>query len=128
MAKKNAASAFLKNRDKWIRWVNNNPEVDHTVARVGVNLAMRMRSDQQFCWPTLKTISKDTGVSLRAVSSALDVLCGVDDRETGEVGTVYLIRTSRPNVGNIYAMFFPWLPHTNNCNDCSDGDAMVALE
>lgn len=110
MTKKNATTAFLKNRDQWIRWVNNNPTLEHTVSRVGINLAMRMRGDQQFCWPTIDTIHEDTGVSRRAVSNALDKLCGEVDRVTGEVqGVVFIIRQSRPNVGNIYSLNFPWM-------------------
>jgi DNA-binding transcriptional ArsR family regulator len=109
MSKKNANAVFLKNRDTWIRAVVNNPTMAHTTARVGLHIAMRMRSDQQYCWPSIETISNDTGVSMRSVSTALDVLCGSPDKDTGEVGLVYLNRQSRPNVGNIYSLTFPWM-------------------
>lgn len=109
MSKKNANAIFLKNRDAWIRAVVNNPDMEHTTARVAVHIAMRMRSDQQFSWPSIDTISNETGVSRRSVSTALDVLCGEPDKDTGEFGTRYLLRQSRPNVGNIYSLSFPWL-------------------
>lgn len=108
MDQKKSSAQFLKNRDEWIRWVVNNPELDHSVSRVGVSLAMRMRGDQQYCWPSIDTIHKDTGVSRRAISNALDVLAGGVDDKTGEDRQVYIFRQSRPNVGNIYALNFPW--------------------
>lgn len=102
MSEKNTETAnFLKNRDKWIRELINDPTTEHTTARVGVHLAMRLRASQQFCWPTIDTISRETGVSRRAVSNALDKLCAGDHKR--------VIRTSRPNVGNMYSLFFPWL-------------------
>ena len=102
MSEKNVnAAQFLKNRDAWIRAVINDPEFGHTTARVAVHLAMRMRATQQYCWPSIDTISEETGVSRRAVSSALDKLCAEDHR--------MILRTSRPNVGNIYALNFPWV-------------------
>lgn len=94
------AAHFLKNRDAWIRAVINDPNLDHTVARVAVHIAMRLRSSQQFCWPSIDTISKETGVSRRAVSIALDKLCEGDHK--------LVLRTSRRNVGNIYSLIFPW--------------------
>lgn len=101
MTEKNTKTAeFLKNRDAWIRAVVNDPSMEHTTARVAVHLAMRMRAAQQFCWPTIDTIAKETGVSRRAVSNALDKLCADDHK--------LILRTSRPNVGNIYALNFPW--------------------
>lgn len=102
MSEKNTETTkFLKNRDAWIRMVVNDPDLDHTAARVAVHIAMRLRATQQFCWPTINTISRETGVSRRAVSSALDKLCADDYK--------LILRTSRPNVGNIYALNFPWL-------------------
>lgn len=99
--KKSKTAHFLKNRDDWIRAVINDPGVSHTTARVAVHIAMRLRGDQRFCWPSIDTIAKDTGVSRRAVSMALDVLCDEDRR--------FVFRESRPNVGNMYSLNFPWL-------------------
>lgn len=102
MSEKNTEAAyFLKNRDAWIRMVVNDPDLEHTVVRVGLHIAMRMRAGQQYCWPTIDTIAKDTGVSRRAVSNALDKLCEGDHK--------MVLRTSRPNRGNMYALNFPWV-------------------
>ena len=111
MDEKNSPRQFLQDRDKWIRLVNNDRTLEHTAARVGVHLAMRMRGDQQFCWPSIKTISTETGVSMRAVSSGLDALCGRSkDWKEGEEPDreIYVFRTSRRNVGNVYSLFFKW--------------------
>lgn len=102
MTEKNTETTkFLKNRDQWIRLVINDPNLEHTTARVAVHIAMRMRAKQQHCWPSIDTIAKETGVSRRAVSNALDTLC------TGDMKLI--LRTSRPNQGNLYVLNFPWL-------------------
>ena len=99
--KKSTTAQFLKNRDEWIRTVVNDPTLSHTTARVAVHIAMRLRSDQRFCWPSIDTIAAETGISRRAVSTALDKLCDKDWR--------LVLRQSRRNVGNTYSLNFPWL-------------------
>lgn len=86
--------------------VVNDASLEHTAARVAIHIAMRMRADQMFCWPSIDHIAKETGVSRRAVSNALDILTGGTDEKPR---MRYLHRKSRPNVGNIYSLSFPWV-------------------
>lgn len=107
MSEKKSSAGFLRNRDQWVRMLVNDPTFSHVAVRVGIHLAMRMRSDQQFCWPSIKTISDETGVSERGVSMALDMLAGGVDKD-GVVHRRMIFRQSRPNVGNLYALVYPW--------------------
>jgi hypothetical protein len=103
------ASAFLKNRDSWLRAVVEDRALSHSTARVAVHIAMRMNGNRQSgAWPSTATIAKSSNVSVRSVLHAIDELCGLD-RETGEwSGVRYLTAERKRNTGNRYWLNFFW--------------------
>lgn len=103
------ATAFLKKRDSWLRAVVEDRDLSHSTVRVGVHLAMRMNGNRQSgAWPSVATIAKSAGVSVRSVLNAIDELSGLN-RKTGEwTGTRYLTVERKRNTGNRYWLNFFW--------------------
>lgn len=88
---------FLQMRDTWIRLLAGDLDVSHAAVRVGVHLVMRMTNKNRVAWPAIKTIAKETGVSVSSVLRAIDQL-----QEAG-----YLHADRKRNVGNRYSFRFP---------------------
>lgn len=91
-------AAYLKNRDLWIRMLVDDLDIAHTAVRVGLHIAMRINATDKDAWPSTSTIAKMTGVSVRSVISALQVL------EDGG----YLLCARKRNIGNRYWLRFKW--------------------
>lgn len=102
-------ATFLKKRDAWLRAVVNDSNLAHPTVRVALHIAMRMDGRKQSgAWPSTKTISKETGVSMRGVLYAIDELCGRDRKEGSWSGVRYLHAERKRNTGNTYWLNFHW--------------------
>jgi hypothetical protein len=103
------ASAFLKNRDSWLRKVVEDETLSHATVRVAVHIAMRMNGNKQSgAWPSVATIAKSACVSVRAVLNAIEELEGRDRKTRDWTGTRYLTIERKRNSGNRYHLNFFW--------------------
>lgn len=73
---------WLSLRDKWMRELLHNGFVSRNGKLSGVYIALRMSAKRPFTYPSMATMAKDLGVSVRQVARALKEL---EDEEFLEV-------------------------------------------
>lgn len=96
-AQKNRSAKFLKMRDLWIDYVNQHHDLSHATVRVGIFLALRMNSKQQFTWWSVDKLAKTLHVSTKTVSEATLSL---------EKHNLLIVRRSK-RLGNEYRIRLP---------------------
>jgi biotin operon repressor len=72
-----AKESFLAKRERWARFVVNNPDLGEWPRIVGISLALRMSEAKPYAWPGQATIANDVGCARATVNRAIGKLVDV---------------------------------------------------
>lgn len=67
---------WLRRRDAWIRQLVSSSFVSRNGKLTGVYIAMRLSAKKPYTYPSMKTMAKQLGVSVRQIARALKELEG----------------------------------------------------
>lgn len=89
------AGKWLRRRDAWMRQLVSNAFVSRNGKLAGIYVALRLSSKRPFTYPSMKTMAKDLGISVRQLARALKEL---EDEE-------FILVKRNPGRPSVYSLY-----------------------